>query len=356
MEQTVKKSKGKRTAKIILIILLSLIIVFYIVSFFIVQSVFNDMFGRAEIPENSVFYRYEDMKDKYPREEVTFKSGKNTLTGFIYGNENTKGLVVISHGHGGYSESYFSETRWFVDNGYKVFAFDNTGSGHSEGDGTTGMAQSVIDLDAALTFAESDERLSSLPVFLYGHSWGGYAVTAVLSKGHDIAASVSIAGYDTPMGIVCEFAEEMITGPLTIIEYPVLWVSNKIRFGSEANISAVDSINSTDTPVLIVHGRNDETVEIDGAAIINQKDKITNPNVQYYVNDGDHLTVFMSEEAGKYFVETEKRGNEIIEKYGDEIPEDIEKEYFESVDKDKISELLPELMDKINDFYMNSLK
>ena len=58
-----------------------------------------------------------------------------------------------------------------------------------------GMAQSAIDLDAALTYIESNDELNGLPVLLYGHSWGGYAAAAVLGSDHDIKASVSISGY-----------------------------------------------------------------------------------------------------------------------------------------------------------------
>ncbi len=357
MEQTVKKSKGKRIAKVVLIILCILILVFSLVSFFVVMYMFRNMFDRADVPENTIYLRYEDVQqEKYPREEVTFKSKENTLTGFIYGNDNTKGLVVISHGLGGYSESYFAETCWFVDNGYKVFAYDNTGSGNSEGDGTTGMAQSAIDLDAALKFAESDERLNSLPIFLYGHSWGGYAVTAILDNGYDITAVASLAGYNTPIGIVYETAQDMLGKPFAAIEYPFLWINNKILFGSEADVSAVDSINSTDTPVMIIHGKTDETILYDGASIIAQRDNITNPNVVYKTVPGNHNSLYMTEEAGKYLAETEEKANKLLEEYDNDIPEDIEKEYYASVEKNKISELSPEFMQDIDNFFMNSLK
>lgn len=68
---------------------------------------------------------------------------------------------------------------------------------------------------------------------------------------------------------------------LTYIEYPFIWLNNKLTFGSKANISAVDSINSSDAHVMIIHGTGDEVVKFDGASIISHKDEITNPNVVY---------------------------------------------------------------------------
>lgn len=40
---------------------------------------------------------------------------------------NQKGLIVISHGMGGGAEGYMAETLYFVNHGYQVFGYDNTG-------------------------------------------------------------------------------------------------------------------------------------------------------------------------------------------------------------------------------------
>lgn len=41
-------------------------------------------------------------------------SGENTLRGYIYGENNDKGLIVVSHGIGGGHEGYINEIVWFV--------------------------------------------------------------------------------------------------------------------------------------------------------------------------------------------------------------------------------------------------
>ncbi len=62
-----------------------------------------------------------------------------------------------------------------------MFSFDCTGSHESRGKGTTGLPQLALDLNAALSYMESDSALDGVPIMLYGHSWGGYAVAAVLN-------------------------------------------------------------------------------------------------------------------------------------------------------------------------------
>lgn len=354
-----KISKGQLVKRIVIISLCAVVVIFCVVSFFCVKSIFSEMFSRADIPEYTAYLRYDDVKENYDRETVSFNSGENTLTGYIYGtDENTKGLVVISHGLGGYSESYLSETLYFVDNGYTVLAYDNTGSGNSEGKGTMGMGQSVIDLDSALDFVESNEKLKNLPVLLYGHSWGGYAVTAILNSNHDITASVSVAGYNTPMGIIFEQAKQMMPAAFATIEYPFMWLNNKLLFGEYSDIAAVDSINSSDTDVMIIHGTGDKTIQYDGAAIIAQKEKITNPNVKYKIMDGElngHNNLFISEESNEYIKELNKETEKLADKYNDDVPDDVIKEFYDSVDKELVSELSADFMDDVNNFYLESL-
>lgn len=350
-----KISKGKLIKRILIAFLCVILLVYIIGSFFAVKYVFNENFKRAEKSEFTAFLRYDDVADSYERETVQFNSGENNLTGYIYGSGNN-GLVVISHGMGGDSEGYISETMYFVDHGYSVFGFDNTGSGQSEGDSMMGMAQSAIDLDAALTYIESDERLNSLPVLLYGHSWGGYAVAAVLDSGHDIKAAVSVAGYNTPMEIVTEFSESMLGKPVTFIEYPFIWLNNKLTFGDKADDSAVDSINSSDVHVMIVHGTDDKMISFDNAAIIAHKDEITNPYVIYKVMEGKgHNNLFMSEECSDYIDEKNEEYDRLVEQYDGDIPYDIKKEWYENLDKHKTSELSEQFISDVNDFYLNAL-
>jgi pimeloyl-ACP methyl ester carboxylesterase len=231
---------------------------------------------------------------------VEFYSGKNKLQGYIYEKKNARALVVIAHGLGGKAASYSPEAQWFVSRGYRVFMYDCTGTAASEGKGTMGMAQSALDLAAALDYIKTDPALRELPVLLYGHSWGGYAAAAVLAKDYDITASVSVSGYNTPGGVVYEQAKR-IMGPLALLEYPFMMAENFFRFGREASVSAVSAINAAGKPILIIHGTGDTEIFFDGASIIAGKNKITNPQAEYLVRDEEgrngHNNLFL---AGDY--------------------------------------------------------
>lgn len=353
------KTKSKKVLKIILLTVVIIIVVFSAASFIIVKVNFDDIFSRTVYDDLTISFRYDDIKEDYPREMLSFMSGENRLQGYLYGSENTKGLVVISHGLGGGAENYTSETIRFVDEGYQVFGFDNTGCYNSEGESCVGLVQSVKDLDAALTYIEQEERFKDLPVLLFGHSWGGYAAAAVFNYDHNITASVSVAGFNKPMQMIIEWARSMMGG-FAYAEYPYIWLYQESVFGNDLDITAVDGINNTDTPILLIHGSGDGTIGIDESAIMAYRDDITNPNVQYKICEKEgqngHNSLFYSSKAHDYIDEINVEYEKLYNEYEGNIPEDLERNFYNSCDKFRANELDSDFIDSVLKFYDEALE
>lgn len=349
--------RRQRRANLVLIGLATTVVLFSICSMVVVKTMYDRQFPRADKPRFSGYLTHGDV-DGYDRRVVRFRSGDNVLAGYVYGERNDKGLVVIAHGLGGGAESYLAETMYFVDNGWRVFSFDCTGSHESEGKGTIGLPQSVLDLNAALSYIESDSSLDDLPVMLYGHSWGGYAVAAVLNYGHDITAAASIAGFNAPMGILFERATKMM-GAFAYLEYPFLWAYQTMLFGRAARLTAVDGINSADTAVMIIHGDKDTTVSYDKAGIIAHRGEITNPNVVYKTctaeNHNGHRNLFRSEAAVEYTNQKNRVYQELHDLYNGSIPDDALADYYADVDRALANELDSGFMEEINRFFQRRL-
>ena len=190
-------------------------------------------------------------------------------------------------------------------------------------------------------------------------AWGGYAVTAILHFDHDIAASASVAGFNEAMPMILEWGEGMM-GPLVYLEYPFIWINQKLTFGDTFGLAAVDAINSTDTPVLILHGSGDTTVGYDTVSIISKKDEITNPNVEYFVCGEDrrdgHNNLRYSSDARNYADEVNEAGSRLDEQYGGDVPEEILRDYYASIDKFRAWELDAEFMDTVAAFYQEAAR
>ncbi len=352
-----KMFRKRKALKIIYISIVAVLFIFVVGSFVFSKAFYDGNFQRSTQPKYTGLFHYSDISG-YPRTVVKFNSGKNLLTGYIYGEENQKGLVVISHGLGYGADDYLAQTMYFVDHGWRVFAFDNTGVYQSQGQSEKGLPQSALDLDAALTYIEGNPDLNNLPVMLFGHSWGGYAVAAVLNFNHRVDAVVSIAGFNSPNELLREQAKAQM-GLLGYIEYHFLVKYQSWLFGDDADLSAVNGINKTDTPVMIIHGTADKSISYTGASIISHRNVITNPNVVYETisaeNHNGHKTMFRSDAAIAYINNLNKEFQELLDQYNGNIPDDAYAQFYERLNKFQVNELDENFMNDINVFFETNL-
>ena len=147
---------------------------------------------------------------------------------------------------------------------------------------------------------------------------------------------------------------------MAYIEYPFLWAYQSILFGSTARLTAVDGINRTNTPVMIIHGSGDEDILYNGASIISHRSLITNPDVIYKTcsteNHNGHNDLFMSDAAIQYKNEKNQEYKVLFEKYDGNIPEDVKAAYYAGVDRFQTSERDVNFMNEINGFFEKQLQ
>lgn len=96
--------------------------------------------------------------------------------------QNSKGLIVITHGHGEHSESYHRLVDGIYDSGWDCIAWDWRGHGRSEGKrGYAGhFSHYVWDYKKFLELLLSQESYKSKPWIALGHSMGGLIQTHAL--------------------------------------------------------------------------------------------------------------------------------------------------------------------------------
>ena len=305
-------SKSKQRAKRVGLILAAAILSYVILSMAGSAIVFRVIFSRTNTV-NAFELTYSDVSsDDYPRGEVSFYSGENRLYGCVYHPKSSSaGLVLVVNGINSCIDRHLPEILRFIDGGFSVMTFENTGVGKSEGSGTVGIAQARLDVVAAIEYIRSDSRLSALPLVLYGHSLGGYAAATALLDEDNIRAAVCVSGFNSPNENMAAGARKYV-GLLADLQYPFMCLQNYFLFGDKSDSTAVSAINSTDVPVMIVGGSGDETVTRD-ISILEHADEITNPNaVIVEISDEyrcGHSTVWLSRDSAKYLTETENPDN-----------------------------------------------
>ncbi len=313
---------------------------------------YDAVFPRTERPDYAVtpgLSCYERIKDELPRKEFFYNSKKNLLKGYYYEAKNAKGLVVVAHGFKSGSDNYLPITQYLVENGYNVFSYDCTGTYDSEGESMIGMCQSLVDLDRTISYLKHNEPYAHQPLFLLGHSWGGYAVSSVLALQSGIRACACIAPMYSGYTIMTEKGEQYV-GKVAQTSKPVFTAYQRILFGHYVDHNGVRGINSVDIPVLIAQGIDDKTITYDAQSITAHKNEITNPNVKYYITkgiQGGHDSIWHSKEALLYQKEVESDLKLLQMEKGDKLTYEEKAEYYKTVNHKLYSQVNHDLMKEV---------
>lgn len=328
------------------------IFVSFLLAFFIMCNIvsgvsYSIMFKRFKAIDYNItpgLINYEEVKDELKRQEYTYKSNDETITGYYYKTNDKMPLIVVSSGYNDTSDSLLNYHKYFVSLGYNVFSYDGCGKGKSSGK-QNGFFQSLLDLESTLEFIDNQKELTDMPIYLFGYSAGGFAVTSIFNiADYNIKASVSISGYNNAYTLMIDKAYKK-AGFITYIGLPAINIIQNIKFKGYTKYSATSGINNTTTPFLIMHGDNDQTIVYNETSIYSCKSKITNNNVTYKIFENKtHTSILYNDEAILYQQEVTSHLNS-LKSYEEKV------NYVFKVDDDKYSGVNLSLLDEVITFY-----
>lgn len=261
-EEKVKEKKSKK--RIIYITVVSLVLVMFVAWWGFSVFMYNSNINISADSEESKMFRVEDFPG-LTCEEYSFPSDKGQmLAGYLYSaGTNQRGIVIIAHGFGGGGHnSYMDCADYFARNGYYVFAYDATAMDKSEGDKLGGVPQGVADLDHAISFVESNDDIGNLPIVLFGHSWGGYCVSSVLTYHPEVKAVVACSGFNRSSDMF-ESGGISQAGSVVRAMTPFIRIHEFVKYGQYATNTAMDGFDATDASVMIVHSADDGVIRIE---------------------------------------------------------------------------------------------
>ena len=330
------------------------------------KTAYDSFFKRYEKRDiNTVFgeFDYSRVEEKLKRTAFFFPSGRWKLQGYFYPCPDAKGMVVVCHGMHAGADDYIPFIAYFVRNGYAVFTYDCQGTYASEGDSTVGMCTPLVNLDHALTYIKKHKQLSQYPLFLFGHSWGGYAATSVLAFHQNILGCAAVAPFNSGYTLFVEKGEEY-SGPFAdklTNGFPreFLDAYQKMLFKDYTTHNAVKGINSTKVPVYIAHGNRDMVISFDLQSVISHRNEIRKRNVTYYIGtdaQAGHNTILHSPRAVAYQEQITKDLKRLKKAYDRELTQEEQAGFCNSVDHALYSEVNMEMMQAIVNMFDKALK
>jgi len=334
-------------------IIIAIIAVLVLICFLGVSAIYESVFGkRFEIYDSPLLPDFND----YPgleSEHVSFpsKKGYNHIGTFYHHKDVTKfkGLIVFSHGIFDGQLNYLPEIDYFARRGYKVFGFDNTGSHLSGGKSLRGLPQSAEDLDTALAYVTEVTKDEKLPLFLFGHSWGGYAVSAVSCYNlYDIKGVFVQNGFNRCCDMLTAEAVKRF-GKWMLALTPYIRMYEKMKFGKAADYTAMQGVakaTSNGTKFLILHSLDDKSISLTNSVLSNV---IKNDNITLITEKHKGHNSLDSDKAIKY---KKKLDDMCYDELGKNPTSTAKREFYQkNADKKTYFEIDFRLMKIIADFY-----
>ncbi|MCH5324597.1 MAG: alpha/beta hydrolase [Eubacterium sp.] len=331
-------------------IIVAIPIMIFLIGFCGAAVMYESIFGkRFEIYDTPLL---PDAND-YPElvsEPVSFDSEKKyKYTGCYYRDKKYKqfkGLVVFSHGIFDGHLSYLPQIAYFAARGYKVFGFDNTGSHLSGGKSIRGLPQSAADLNMALKYLSAE---NDLPLLLFGHSWGGYAVSAVSCCGeHNIKGIFVQSGFNRSLDMLLEEGSRMY-GAYVRAMAVYIKIYERFKFGKRAAYTAAKGAQlatGRGTKMLIMHSTDDDTISLKNSVLSNV---VKNDNITFLALKNKGHQSLNSDASIKY---RRQLDIQFIEEYhGSGTRRQRVMFYAEHGDKKLYHELDYKLMSKVAEFF-----
>jgi fermentation-respiration switch protein FrsA (DUF1100 family) len=219
-------------------------------------------------------------------ETIDFKSADGTaLHGWFIPAKNktpqsAKGTVVFSHGNAGSVGHHLGFCVWFAEAGYNVVMYDYRGFGKSAG--TVDRRGMIDDVKAAFAYARQRPDIDPEKLISYGHSLGGAQSVTALGESpvkglRAIVIDGAFASYQAMARIIGgQLGASLITDELSPRDF--------VR-------------KLTPTPLLVVHGTNDEVVPVSQGKQLYEA--AGEPKTLFEVKSGRHGTA-LSRDDGEY--------------------------------------------------------
>ncbi|MFC1670352.1 alpha/beta hydrolase family protein [Spirochaetota bacterium] len=223
-------------------------------------------------------------------EKISFYNDREKLiSGRIYrGVKKSHRGLIFSHGlfstKDGYKITRLAES--IVDAGYILLTFDFSFSGESEGHiSDISILQEVEDLKCAVKFFQN---YGITDLHLMGSSMGG--VVTLLYTSANIENLKSVIAIATPVDLRKTIFRNIEVEQIDVLQDDALVMLHNIpvknKFFKEIRkIDMTGAVKKIYIPVLIIHGENDEVVDVSNAHLLKE---ILHESELVIIKNGDH--------------------------------------------------------------------
>lgn len=247
------------------LIVIAIILILFVILYLIGLKLFYfDLFNKRASDYQPV---YEEIIKNHPdfkcvrSDYINNKGVRIAGCFYFYEKSHYKGLIINAPGLYNCKETQLSRLEMFAQEGYLIYSYDPTGVGDSEGDNIVGLGHSVVDLRNTINYLSSLDELKDMNWALYGHSWGGYAVSSVANYplDHKIKVIIEKAGFNSVYDEFYFQGYQKIKW-LTKLFMPAIMFLEHKRIPENKDLLGKDGIKNSHAHVLVMHSEDDHMV------------------------------------------------------------------------------------------------
>ncbi len=191
---------------------------------------------------------------------VPTRNGKRLHGWFIPAGEHAPALVIM-HGWGGNSATMLPLAAPLHRAGHTLLMVDARCHGDSDDDSFASLPRFSEDIEAALDWLARQPEVDAARLGIIGHSVGAGAALLAASRRPSLRAVVSLAAFAHPATMMRRWLAAKGIPYWPLGAYILAYVQRVIGHRFDA-IAPVHTIARVASPVLLVHGLEDETVPL----------------------------------------------------------------------------------------------
>lgn len=237
-------------------------------------------------------------------ESVVFNSSDGLrLKGWLILNNESRSMVIVSHGHGANKGDVLEVAGVLYRNGYSTFLFDFRAHGESDGDFTSLGWLETNDLKGAIEYVK--DRVDPDNIGVIGFSMGGAVAITTAGQTSDIKAVVADSSFADRSKLINFFVKDVVPSPL---EHLIRFFVQMQGMDMGENLPVDYAERISPNALLVIQGDKDHLVEVEDAMSL--YDKAKEPKELWLVPGAPHVGAHQTEKS-----EYEKRVLEFLDKY-----------------------------------------
>ena len=231
-----------------------------------------------------------DNMPEFTREKISIRMRDGTIiNGDFSGNVDNKKIVIFAHGYTWNRNGQLKYAQFFFKHDFSILLYDERGHGENKTKFTTFGYKEGKDLDDIIKWAK--EKYNPVIIGVHGESLGAATVLMALKENPEINFAIEDCGYSNMKDVLIHKMKEFHIPKFFL--FGINLFLKLILHYSINEVLPIEGAKNSNVPLLIIHGNNDNYINIKHAYDIYEASK--NHSEIKIISGADHALSYQTD-------------------------------------------------------------